>query len=144
MINSHAFNGCAGSAVKATLGVASFLSGRLNVGLTANSPCSAGSARTAIKGKPFLFLLLRVERCRQKNSNLAPVGVPRSLTPRFAGLFSSAAPSFESLIAIRLYGFASSDALYAYPENGGSRTAGAPLDWGKARTATGSWESQRH
>lgn len=79
------------------LGVASCCPFFLNVSYTNNSPIS-GNARYELKGKPFLSHTLRWTRLFQGNSNPTAVGDPelhcRFLTPRFAGRFTSAMPTY--------------------------------------------------
>jgi hypothetical protein len=95
-MNIYNIYGYFGSASITTSGFASYSTSRLNVGIMSNSPSDAGNARSAERGSPFLFPLLRWTRFRQKNSNPAAVCDPvlpyRALTPRLAGHFTSALP----------------------------------------------------
>lgn len=140
---SYRIWGCGGSAAKALLGFASWSPGRLDVGPPPNSPRDAGSARSALKGKPFLFPLLRWTRCRRKNSNPAPVCVPvlpyRALTPRLAGRFSSASPLVRVLDShAAIGGFAVRSPLNAGGQgplgrvSTGAKAAQLPPAWGQS------------
>lgn len=115
-----------GSAALFAVGFASFPPGRLDGGLALNSPCCAGSARYAKRASPF-FSLPSAGRASSGKIQTQPPSAPlRGLTTRFAGLFTTASPAFESLIALRL----SSDvAVRSTPKAGGQ----APL--GRCSTA---------